>query len=345
MHAALLTFHRWLALIASGLVMLVATTGAAIAFEGPIRDAKAIRVPVGSSTLSLDTIAARAIARGGGTVTSIAFGGAPDRALLVQTLNGVVAVDPYTGAVVRFPALPSRVELAVRGVHQIHTSLFAGPTGNSLVALVALSSLILVVTGVVIWWRGRIWRVRWSASWKRIIFDLHHALGVLAALVLVVVCGTGVWIGYYKQVNPLVLKLNRTPVATARPTMPAPEPGAIPISLDSVVSLARAAVPGAPLILMQLPANEPVLVAMRYPGDRTPGGRSVVFIDRFRGTVLQSSSTRTAQAGTRLLNLQRPLHTGDILGSFTRVVWLLTSLILASQAVTGVLMWRNRYHS
>ena len=220
MREALITFHRWLALIASGLVIVVATTGAAIAFEGPIRDANAIRVPVGPSMLSLDTIVARAIARGGGTATSIAFGGEPDRAPQVQTLGGVVAVDPYTGAIVGFPVAPKGVELVVRGLHQLHTSLLAGRTGNTLVSITALSSLILVVTGVVIWWRGRLWRIRWSASWKRIVFDLHHSLGVIAALVLVVVCGTGAWIGYYEQVNPLVLKLNRTPVPAGPPPCP-----------------------------------------------------------------------------------------------------------------------------
>ena len=80
---------------------------------------------------------------------------------------------------------------------------------------------------------------------------------------------------------------------------------------------------------------------MRFPEDRTPGGRSRVSVDRFRGTVLVAQSTRDAQTGTAINNLMRSLHTGDVLGKPTEVVWLLAALVLAGQLVTGFLMWWN----
>jgi uncharacterized iron-regulated membrane protein len=58
-------------------------------------------------------------------------------------------------------------------------------------------------------------------------------------------------------------------------------------------------------------------------------------------TVLRATNTRTAEAGTRLMNLQRPLHTGDIFGAASQIVWFLAALVLASQAVTGIMMWWN----
>jgi uncharacterized iron-regulated membrane protein len=41
------------------------------------------------------------------------------------------------------------------------------------------------------------------------------------------------------------------------------------------------------------------------------------------------------------MNLQRPLHTGDIFGAWSQVIWFLAAAILASHAVTGVIMWWN----
>ena len=53
-------------------------------------------------------------------------------------------------------------------------------------------ALILTLTGLILWWREKIWRVKTDASWKRINFDLHHALGLFAALVVLIMTLTGV---------------------------------------------------------------------------------------------------------------------------------------------------------
>ena len=94
-------------------------------------------------------------------------------------------------------------------------------------------------------------------------------------------------------------------------------------------------------MMVDVSPDAPAFVALRYPEDKTPGGRSRVFIDRYRGTVLRATNTRTAETGTRLMNLQRPLHTGDIFGAASRIVWFLAALVLVPQAVTGIMMWWN----
>jgi uncharacterized iron-regulated membrane protein len=87
--------------------------------------------------------------------------------------------------------------------------------------------------------------------------------------------------------------------------------------------------------------NAPAAIALRFPEDHTPGGRSRLFVDRYRGTVLLKASTREAGLGTSLNNLKRSLHTGDVLGKPTEAIWFLAAIALAVQGVTGVLMWWN----
>lgn len=346
MPRALLVFHRWLALTIGALLILIALSGAIVVFEGPLATANATHVAVGARPLSLDTLAARAVAAaGGGTVNAISPGRAPNEAFGFSVANGSVGqdllVDPYTGAVLGPVPGPSRMQRIVSRIHQLHSSLLSGRPGQVIVSLVTLGSLLLVLSGLVLWWRERAWRVRWSASWKRIVYDLHHALGIVSAVFLIVIMSTGVWIGFSKQINPLLQRLDDPPQVARAPEQPAPPPGATPISLDSIARSAHSVAPDAPIVLMLLPPKGAAQIALRYPEDRTPGGRSRAVIDRYRGTVLWSSITRTAGTGTRLIDLQRAVHTGDIFGPVTQIVWFLVSIILASQVVTGVLMWWN----
>jgi uncharacterized iron-regulated membrane protein len=67
-----------------------------------------------------------------------------------------------------------------------------------------------------------------------------------------------------------------------------------------------------------------------------------VYVDRFRGTVLAVENTRAVGPGTRANNMMRSMHTGDVLGAPTRAIWFICALVLASQGLTGFLMWWNQ---
>lgn len=350
MYRAFLVVHRWLALAVSAFLLVVALSGSLLVFEGPARNAYATHVVPRGSPLSLDTIAARAsAAAGGASVGMMGFGDGPDYAvdLMMVTPTDLRAQprfltsDPYSGAVIDQPTSEPTIVRFLLAAHRIHTALLAGAAGRAIVTVVTALALLLVVSGVIVWWRDKLWTVNGSASWKRINFDLHHALGIFSSIVLLLIASTGLWV-HFGQVDDLLLRMDGT-AAPARPEQPAAAPGAVPLSLDSLVRVAHSAVPGAAVMNIQLPpmARVPAMVQLRYPEDHTPSGRSRVFIDKYRGTVLLASNTRTAKAGQHLVDIKRALHTGDIYGTPTQLLWALASLVLASQAVTGVLMWWN----
>jgi len=215
-----------------------------------------------------------------------------------------------------------------------------GKIGESLVAIATVTSFLLAVTGLVVWWREKIWRVRLSASWKRANFDLHHALGLFAAPAILIMTFTGIWMIAGSWITPVVATLNHSPPLP--PPQPAVHnPASVSVSLDSIVHLARASIPDAALMNVQFQRNGIARAQTKYPEDHTPAGRSYVFIDRYQGTVLRVVSTRTAELGTQLINLQRSLHTGDVFGLPTQILWFLSVLTLASQGVTGALIWWN----
>jgi uncharacterized iron-regulated membrane protein len=88
--------------------------------------------------------------------------------------------NPYTGAELG-EALPAGVR-ALIWTANLHNDLLFGETGkrvngvgSGLVALIALTGLVVWWPGIQHWRRGL--RVRWNVRWQRLTFDLHGALG------------------------------------------------------------------------------------------------------------------------------------------------------------------------
>ena len=345
MRDALLLFHRWVALVTAIVILVVATTGSLLVFEGAIDrglNPQLWRVTPSSQPLSLDTLAAHAHAAASAEpLTGLILSAAPDRAYLAQAGGMQVFVDPFSGKVLGRRAVSAFNTSLARRLHVMHTSLLVKGYGSSVVAIVTLASLLLTITGIVLWWQDKLWRVRWTASWKRVVFDLHHALGIIASLVLFIITASGMAI-HYDAAGRAIARLDAIPRARP-PAQPAAGGTTTTISLDSLAHVARAALPGASIAFLSVPAKatQPFVVAMRFPEDRTPGGRSRVYVDRFRGTLLATEGTRGAQLGTAINNRMRSLHTGDVLGKPTEAIWFLAALVLASQSITGLLMWWN----
>lgn len=351
MHRAFLIAHRWLALVVAIFLTIVAVSGALLVLEGPISRARQPHVIPAGSRLPLDTLAQRArAAAGGGDFVMMTLGASPDLAWGVvlsskssrdPASDTSVLVNPYTGAILTGPPGPDPLVAFMRKVHLLHTQLLGGRVGNAIVVAVTFVALFLVLSGIVVWWRDKLWRVNTSGSWKRTNFDLHHSLGIFSAVLLLIITSTGLWVRY-ATVDEWMRKLNRSTTAPV-PSQPAAAPGMPLLSLDSIAAAARAAVPGAAIMNIQLPPGpkRPAMVQLKYPEDHTPAGRSRVFVDKYRGTVLLAMSTRTAEAGQHMIDIKRSLHTGDIYGVPTQILWMLGAFLLATQAVTGVLMWWN----
>ena len=83
-------------------------------------------------------------------------------------------------------------------------------------------------------------------------------------------------------------------------------------------------------------------VSFRYPEDRTPGGRTRIAIDPYNRKILALIDSRRGPAGFRLVNFNRALHTGDVLGIPSKTVVSIASLLMPFQLLTGVVMWIRR---
>jgi uncharacterized iron-regulated membrane protein len=125
--------------------------------------------------------------------------------------------------------------------------------------------------------------------------------------------------------------------------MPAHSEGTKALGPDEIAAAARAALPGAVIDSLSMQSGQPVDLRMKYPEDRTPVGRSRVFLDPYSGKVLSAWSTRTAPLGFKINRMWiREIHTGDIFGWPTRLLACVMSLVLPIMTITGTLIWWNR---
>lgn len=250
-----------------------------------------------------------------------------------------VAFNPFNGEVL---GSESDRNDFVGHVHDFHLRLMMGDTGGLIVSVAALFLLVLSLSGMVLWWPRKLLKVsRWKDA-GQLNFELHQVLGIYLSLFLMVFSITAIVIHWENETTRIANRVTNSPDAPPFPRSQPFAPNAGTIDLDRLLSIAEARAPGARPTWILFIGN-PVRVAMKYPEDHTPSGRTNIFINAYTGSVVYELNSRSGPLGFRLVKLwNREIHTGDIGGLPTRILACLASLMLPVMAVTGPLIWWNR---
>jgi uncharacterized iron-regulated membrane protein len=346
--------HRWVGLVISLPLIAVALSGAVLVFEDAIDRAlnpSLFYVTPGEHSLPFQDLVTRVkAAYPTAQLASFIFPERPDHSvqLYTRTTQGTpgasaVFVNQYIGQVLGHRSAAERESGLARRIHLLHTRLFAGQIGEWTVGAITALTLFMAIVGLILWWPRKIFTVRTGASGRRVNFDLHNVFGLYASAVFLFIALTGMMMSFEDWTDPMMARLNATPWPQPPEASTVVE-GAAPLSVDALARAAEAALPGAFLRGISIPdgGRGVVTASMKYPEDRTPGGRSRVFLDQYSAQALTVLNTRTAPLGARIINLKRSAHTGDILGAATRALYFVTSLMLAGQIVTGFFIWWKR---
>jgi uncharacterized iron-regulated membrane protein len=348
MRKLIFNVHLYLALVAASFVIILGLTGSIMAFEPEIDrllHRRLAYVAPGAHALSLAEIGA-IVARSfpGERIQAYFPSTAPELSCyVIVEKSGGVYLNPYTGQVLG--VRPNEMGF-LDYVHQLHLRLGwqrNGDPGKAIMSWVGVAMLFLLLSGLFLWWRVKRITIQRGASGRRFWFDLHNAIGILSMLFLVTLTITGIMIGFERSTNPILYKITGSKPSEMPKTFPPAPPGAIPIPVDQALETARKALPGATPFAIFVPNPKGAYrIALRYPEDRTSGGRSRVLVDQYTGRVLFSEGSRTAPAGARLAIANRAIHTGDIFGIASKAVMSLASLLLVLQCASGLVMWWKR---
>src|SRR5258708_5523369 len=349
----LLFLHLWAALLAGIFRLVLGVTGSFMVFESEIDrflNRRLLDVQPSPHPLSLAEISASLEKiHPDYKVTDFAFPSRADLAYQAYLDPGSdaagipVAVDPYSGKLLGDLRTGT---VWVNKVHQFHTHLLMEThrqAGKLILGCASIFLLFLSCSGIILWWRSKLLTINWRASGKRLNFDLHNVLGFYSSVFLFVFALTGIAITWEGPVGKWVNRLTHAAPDQRMPRMSPPPAGAVALGPDAIAAAAQAALPDARLVSLSLQPGRPADVRMKFPEDRTPGGRSRVLLEPYTGKVLLTVNTRTAPLGFKINRLWiREIHTGDIFGWPTRLLACLMSLALPIMAITGTLIWWNR---
>ena len=348
----LLKVHLYLGLVAAIFLVILGLTGAIIAFEPEIEHllhSGDWYVKTGPRTLpQAELIRAAQEKFAPARVTAVhIFREANLVEEMQMTDRAVVHINPYDGSIVSRATGPSGSQRTLAKIHQIHLRLATdarssfSSVGKAIVSYAGLVLVILVPTGFILWWRTRRASIKWSGSWFRICFDAHHAVGIYAALFLFVVAVTGVLIGFdWGEEAIYAITKSGPPDFRAKLPQSTPQPGAKPIDADRAMEIARGALPGSTVSVIQLPLGPKAAYNVHLRTEETAETvHSGVTIDQYSGQVLKVRDIRKDSPGYRLIRINRSIHTGDLLGTPTHILMSLSSLLLVAMVVTGVVIW------
>lgn len=344
----LLPLHLWSSLILGLILVVVAVSGALLVFRTPLErrlDPARFTVQPGSARLQPDDLVARArVAHPAAELESIRFFGDPTAPFLVYfTSKDYVHLNPYTGEVL---GIRSRYDEGFGWIEGLHKFLHLEPkVGEPITGYTALVFGLIILSGIVLWWpatrralkagltinpklSGRPWNLH-----------LHKALGIYAAVVLLIAVGTGVPISLDWAKNSLYVLTGSEKILDPGPVV---SPAGPFVGFDAVARRLGEIMPGAMETYIPLP-KKGVLASYVIEGDAPHLlARSYVWFDPDTGAALKTSPYRQAGAGFRLYYWGMALHTGVMGGWVVQIILLLGALAVPVLAYTGTASYFRR---
>jgi len=204
---ALFQVHLWTGIGLGLYILMISVTGSVLVYRGQlyrlVTPAPIIATAVGERLTDDELRVAGERAYPGYTVTHVFRMRNRNQAVDLWLERGSIIrkrlFDPYTGR--DLGESVSRAIWFVSTLIDLHDNLLAGSTGRKMNGAGALLTIVLAVTGLVIWWPGVAqWRralgIRRKVGWRRFNFDLHSAVGIWSLLFVLLFGTTGLYLGF-----------------------------------------------------------------------------------------------------------------------------------------------------
>ena len=365
--------HLWLGLISGIVVFIVSITGCFYAFQQEIKDAlepwrfvevqdKAFVPP----TQLLDTAQ---IYMPGEKPTGLTYSNAEGAAAVGfssfedgERSFTAIFLNPYTGEFLKKQQLLGDGQFDFfRFVIDGHRALWLPyDIGRPVVGVCTLIFVVLLFTGLVMWWPKK-WKksefrksfkIKWNGSFKRVNYDLHNVVGFYSLILAFVLAVTGlVWsFEWFADSLYFVTSGGESKPGHHHPHSDVSKAGtfindSIPL-LDQAWYKTLAQEPNVQGMYMSpSPGDEEdAIEIIAYQDHGTWYNRNVYYYDQYTLEQYHMQGDKFSEAGfaDQLEMLNYDIHIGSALGLPGKVLAFFISLICASLPITGFLVWLNK---
>ena len=356
--------HLWLGLASGVIVCFLGITGCLLVFE---KEIERITIPeqfvqveskpyIAPSQLKEN--AEKSIGNNR-KIISVEYEGR-DKAAVAYYYNAdeyfLVLLNPYNGKVLRVKNMNHDF---FRVVINGHFYLWLPPTiGQPIVATSTLIFVVMLITGIVLWWpRNKAalkqrFSIKWKASFKRKNYDLHNVPGFYVTLIALFISLSGLVMGFQWFARSVYF------VSSGGKSMPAyPQ-----VSSDTLRAKSASPLASTDFILQQMAASiQPdEAVGVEFPTSKeaaievnvnhkvgTYYKSDYYYFDQHSGKQIPAKgvyagSYKGASAADKIQRMNYDIHVGAIGGLPTKILAFCGSFVAASLPVTGFLIWLGR---
>jgi uncharacterized iron-regulated membrane protein len=357
---ALGKLHLWLGLTSGLVVFIVAITGCIYCFQEEISNmTQEYRFVEKQDKSYLEPSRLREIAQKqlpGKHLHSLQYG-EKDRALVATfyapEYYDLVYLDPYSGDVLKVKDMNGDF---FRIVLDGHYYLWLPPAvGQPIVAASTLVFLVMVITGIVLWWpkknnRKQRFKVKWDARWRRKNYDLHAVFGFYVCVLGLVFAVTGLvwgfqWFAgayYWTASGGKTMKPYEDVLSVSKKT----DTTHYRVPVDAIWQRMSAENPKA-ILDVHFPDNEKLAIEIAVNHQRgTYWKTDYRYFDQRTLKEVETDNVygklENASGADMAMRMNYDIHVGQIWGFPGKLLAFFASLIVASLPVTGTLVWWGR---
>lgn len=365
--------HLWLGLVSGIVVFIVSITGCVYAFQQEIKDAlepwRFVEVQHKAFVPPSQLLDTAQKYMPGKIPTGLTYSNEEGAAAVGYEgmENGkrsftAVFLNPYTGAFLKKQQSIGEGQFDFfRFIIDGHRALWLPyEIGRPVVGVCTLIFVVLLITGLVMWWPGK-WnkanfnssfKIKWKGSFKRVNYDLHNVVGFYSLVLAFVLAVTGlVWsFEWFADSLYFVTSGGQSKPGHSHPHSDISKAGtlandSIPV-LDQAWYKTLAQEPNVQGMYMSpTPTDkEDAIEIIAYQDHGSWYNRNEYYYDQYTLKPYRVQGDRFAEAGfaDQLAMLNYDIHIGAAWGLAGKILAFFVSFICASLPITGFLVWWNK---
>jgi uncharacterized iron-regulated membrane protein len=368
--------HLWLGLLSSLIIFVVCLTGTLYVFRNQILDlynSDKVYVKVEGDRISLDELTKQFTDKNL-EINTLVIPANPKKSLVITYTDQTTKIskthyfNPYTGA--ELGAADRGLDSFFAVVLDIHKNILLSNTGKQIVGVATLIFCFMLFSGFVLWLPKK-WknlkdglRIKWKAKFYRVNYDLHNTLGFYALLMLFFIAITGLYVTYPWMKSTIIVSLGGEPVLTAGAGEKANEAASNafadllqkmvnkqediqttqdvkPISLDSITMLTNRHLNYKATTLIQLPDDQNPWYSIQKINTQNWLGAQLpdhITFDK-KGELKTLELFADKPLHKQFVEISKPLHTGEIMGLPSAILYFIVALIGCMLPITGFIIW------
>lgn len=367
--------HFWLGVLSSVIVFIVCFTGSLYAFKNQItevynHDKVYVRQINNIEKWKVDDIK-NYFEKNDKKLTSITIPEAQNRSYtIVYEQNGIsksTYFNPYTGK--ELGAADTSLHSFFEIVLDIHRNLMLGNFGREIVGAGVLMFVFLLFSGFVLWLPKKIKNlkqglvIKWNARLQRLNYDFHNVFGFYTFLVLFFIAITGLYVSYPWVKNILIVSLGGESISSISVESKESEEAfagllsemiqkqnenkqtqIVVVSLQKILEESNRILPYGATTTIELPNRDNP--RFRVAKINTSNFFGMMFLDEIffdkNGKLKHKELFQDKPLNKQFTALVKPLHTGEIMGLPSVILYFVVSLIGGSLPITGIIIWLHR---